>query len=95
MTNWRLFEWQYIEPKYPVGDWRNREEPYWIGKYRHFTARIVAYNNTQYTWEISWPTPISAFSKTERGDGCANESVAMLLADRWLYLYLNPQMEQK
>ena len=87
-VNWRLFEWEPVEPKYPAGDWRNREEPYHIGKYQDFTARIVHYSNRvgfEYTWEISWPT-----ATLQQHGGYANETTAMLSADAWLYKRLNP-----
>lgn len=92
-VNWRLFEWEPVEPKYPAGDWRNRDEPYHIGRYQDYTTRIVHYSNRvgfEYTWEISWPALASGVSRSERGGGYANETTAMLSADAWLYKRLNP-----
>lgn len=88
----RLFQWEYQTQKYPAGDWRNRENPYWIGKYQGFTARVVHHSNrVEYTYEIDWPSLATGVNRYHSGEGCDNETTTMLLADRWLYLHLHPE----
>jgi hypothetical protein len=80
---WRvdLFDWQDVD-----------SEPFlrMLGTYKDYTARVLLGNNTQYTWIVDYPG-----GKAESPGMWANETMAMLLADMWLYKHLNPNWESE